>query len=314
MTEKYDFIIIGAGCSGLSSAMYGARLGMKVLVLGHSYNSGLPIGGTITMTNVVENYPGFIKTSGLYLSKQIKDHAQSYDLVTIKQEEVKEVSKIDKKEEFYVKTNKAEYTGKAILFATGTKVKKLEVPGGEKFENRGVSYCALCDGALYKDKILAVVGGSNSAACEALMLSEYAKKIYIVYRGERFKSEAAAAKKLEQTGKVEIICNTNVIEVLGNNKVNEIILDKPYKGNKSLKVEGIFVAIGHEVLSDLAKSLGVKLNEKKEIKINHMTCETNIKGIFASGDVTDKQFKQLITSVADGCTASYSAYKYIKGI
>jgi len=281
MTEEYDFIVIGAGGVGLAAAMYGARLGLKTLVLGHSYNSGLPIGGTITMTNVVENYPGFKKTSGLYLSKKIKEHAESYDLVTIKQEEALEVEK--KAEEFYVKTKKSDYLGKTILFATGTKIKKLDIPGSEEFENKGIGYCSLCDAPLYKDKVVGVVGGSDSASIDALILSEYAKKVYIIYRKEKIHPEEATLNKILKNKKIEIINNTKVIEVKGTKKF----------------------------LSDLAKKLGVNVNLKEEIIIDHKTSKTNIKGVFAAGDVTDKHFKQLITGVADGCTAAYSAFEYI---
>jgi thioredoxin-disulfide reductase len=309
MTEEYDFIIIGAGGTGLAAAMYGARLGLKTLILGHTYNSGLPIGGTITMTNVVENYPGIIKTSGLLLSKQLKEHAESYDLVTLKTEEVLEITK---GEEFLVKTKKQEYSGKTLLFATGTKVKKLEVPGAEEFENRGVNYCALCDGPLYRGKIVGVVGGSDSAGKDALILAEHAKEVYIIYRGEEIRSESATKEQIKKAGNIKIINNTNIVEVKGNEKgINEVIFDKEYEGKKEFFLDGLFVAIGHIYLSDLAKPLGIEMTKAGEIIINHKDSTTNVEGIFAAGDVTDKPFKQLITGVADGCTASHSAYEYI---
>jgi len=310
MVEKYDFIIIGAGGVGLAAAMYGARLGLKTAVFGHSYNSGLPVGGTITMTNIVDNYPGFGKTSGLYLSKQIKDHADSYDLVNIKQEEVLEIKKKDK--EFVIKTKKSEYTGKTILFATGTKIKKLDIPSSKEFENKGVGYCSLCDGPLYKGKVAGVVGGSDSAAIDALILAEHAKKVYIIYRKDKIHPEEATLNKVLKNKKIEIISNTNVDEIKGNKRVEKVILDKSYKGSKELKLDGLFVAIGHTYLSSLAKKLGVKTNKKEEIVIDHKTSKTNVAGIFAAGDVTDKHFKQLITGVADGCTAAYSAFECIK--
>jgi len=279
------------------------------LILGHTYNSGLPIGGTITMTNVVENYPGIIKTSGLLLSKQLKEHAESYDLVTLKTEEVLEITK---GEEFLVKTKKQEYSGKTLLFATGTKVKKLEVPGAEEFENRGVNYCALCDGPLYRGKIVGVVGGSDSAGKDALILAEHAKEVYIIYRGEEIRSESATKEQIKKAGNIKIINNTNIVEVKGNEKgINEVIFDKEYEGKKEFFLDGLFVAIGHIYLSDLAKPLGIEMTKAGEIIINHKDSTTNVEGIFAAGDVTDKPFKQLITGVADGCTASHSAYEYI---
>ena len=310
--KNYDFIIIGAGGTGLAAGMYGARLGLKSLVLGSSHGSELPIGGVITTTNVVENYPGFIRLTGTELAEKIEKHARSYDLVEIKEEMVKEITK--KKNGFNIKTKNEEYSGKTILFATGTKWKKLpeSVKGSREFENRGVNFCALCDSPLYKNKVVAVIGGSDSAAKDALLLSEHAKKVYIIYRGEQIHPEPINMERVEKNSKIELINNTNITEVKGEQVVTGIVLDKDYKGKKEIPLDGVFVAIGHIVLSDLAKPLGVKLNEKGEIIINHKTSETNIPGVYAAGDVADKSFKQAITGVAEGCTAAHSAYEFIR--
>ncbi len=307
--NNFEVIIVGAGGVGLAAAMYSARLGMKTLVLGATHGSELPVGGVITTTNIVENYPGFIKLTGQELAKKIEEHARSYNLVTIKEEKVLDIKKI--KNCFFVKTNKSEYKTLTIIFATGTKLRKLNVPGSKEFENKGVNYCALCDGPLFKNKIVSLVGGSDSAVKDALVLAEHAKKVFIIYRGEQIHPEPINMEKIKKNKKIEIINNTNIIKINGKKFVEEIILDKLYKGKKTLKVDAVFVAIGHIALSDLAKKIGVKLNEKGEIIINHRDSSTNIQGIFAAGDVTDKPFKQLITGVADGCTASYSAYEYI---
>ena len=309
---NYDFVVIGAGGAGLAAAIYAARLKLKTLVLGHPHSTELPIGGVITTTNIVENYPGFIKISGKGLAEKIEQHARSYDLVEIKEEQVTGIKKSDKS--FIVKTNKSEYKSKTLLFATGTKLKKLpeSVKGSREFENKGISYCALCDGPLFKNKVVAVIGGSNSAAKNALFLTEYAKKIYIIYRGEQIRPEPINLERMEKNKKIEIITKTNIKEIKGGEIVTSVVLGRPYKGKKELRVDGIFVAIGNIALSDLAKQLGVELNKEGEIKINHMNSETNVSGVYAAGDVTDKPFKQLITGVADGCTAAYSAYEYIK--
>ncbi len=307
--NEYDFIIIGAGVTGLSAAMYAARLNLKTLCLGSSFSIELPIGGVITTTDIVENYPGFIKLTGEELANKIREHAESYELVTIKDERV---NKIEKNGGFFkVITKKEEYIGKTILFATGTKWKKLDVPGSEEFENRGVAYCALCDGVLFKNKIVGLVGGSDSAAKDALVLAEHAKKVYIIYRGEKIHPEPINLKRVEANKKIEIINNTNVIEIKGDSLVRSVVLDKPYKGSNELSLDGLFVAIGHIPLSDLAKDLGVKINNHGEIIIDHKTSETNVKGVYAAGDVADKPFKQAITGVAEGCTAAYSAFEYI---
>lgn len=309
--DDYDFLVLGAGGTGLAAGMYAARLGLKTLILGHSYGAELPVGGVITTTNVVENYPGFTKLTGQELAKKLEEHARDYDLVSIKEEEATEIKK--GKKHFVIKTKKGEYKALTILFATGTKWKKLpkDVKGAEEFENKGISYCALCDGPLFKNKEVAIVGGSDSAAKDALVLAEHAKKVYIIYRGEKIHPEPINGERIERTKNIEIINNTNIKEIKGEQTVQSVVLDNEYKGKKELEVQGVFVAIGHIVLSELAKDLGVELNKKKEIKIDHQTSETNVEGVFAAGDVTDKQFKQLITGVADGCTAAYSAYEYI---
>lgn len=311
--EEYDFVILGAGVAGMAAAMYSARLGMKTLCLGYSHGSEMPLGGVITTTNMVENYPGFIKLTGNELADRIREHALSYPLVTIKEEKVDKVGKKDNI--FVVKTNKAEYSGKSILFATGTKWKKLEVPGAKEFENRGIAFCALCDAPLYKNKVTAVVGGSDSAVKDALVLAEHAKKVYIIYRKEKVRAEPVNLKRMQANKKIEVINNTNILEFKGKNLLEKVILDKAFNGSKELALNGAFIDIGHIALSDLAKNLGVNLNEKGEIIIDHKTSETNIPGIYAAGDVADKPFKQAITGVAEGCTAAHSAFEYVsKGL
>jgi len=307
--KLYDFIIIGGGGTGLAAAMYSARMGMKTLLLGFTHGTELPVGGVITTTNVVENYPGFIRLTGQELAKKLEEHARSYELVEIKNEKAGDVKKT--KDGFSVKTNKGEYFGKTILFATGTKWRKLEVPGSDEFENKGVSYCALCDGPLFKNKTIAVVGGSDSAAKDALLLAEHAKKVYIIYRGNEIHPEPINFERIKRNKKIEVVNNTNVVEIKGKEFMESVVLDKPHKGKKELELEGIFIAIGHIALSDLVKKIGVKTDSHGEIIIDHKTSETNVKGVFAAGDVTDKPFKQLITGVADGCTAAYSAYEHI---
>ncbi len=307
--KDFDLIIIGAGGAGLAAAMYGARLNMKTLCLGTSHGTEMPLGGVITTTSVVENYPGFIRLTGTELADKIKEHAQSYDLVTMKEEKAESVKQ--KGKFFEVKTSESTYIGKTILFATGTKWRKLECTGSKEFENKGVAYCALCDSPLFKNKIVAVIGGSDSAAKDAMVLAEHAKKVFIIYRGDKIRPEPINYKRIMSNKKIEIINNTNVTEIKGKQFVEKVILDKPYKGIKELELQGVFVAIGHIIISDLAKSIGVKTNEKGEIILDHKTSETNLPGVFAAGDVTDKPFKQLITGVADGCTAAFSAYEYI---
>lgn len=309
---EYDFIILGAGVTGLAAGMYGGRLGLKTLVLGASHGSEMPIGGVITTTNIVENYPGFIRLSGDELAEKIKAHALDYkELVTIKEEKADDVVK--KKDSFVVKTVNGEYSGKTILFATGTKWRKLpeSVKGSREFENRGINFCALCDSPLYKNKVVCLIGGSDSAAKDALVLAEHAKRVYIIYRGEQIRPEPINMQRVNANKKIEIINKANVVEIKGEQFVKSVVLDREYNGSRELKLDGVFIAIGHIALSDLAKKIGVQLNEKGEIIINHKTSETNIPGVYAAGDVADKPFKQAITGVAEGCTAAYSAFEFI---
>lgn len=306
--SNFDFIVLGAGGTGLASGMYAARLGLKTLILGATMGSELPVGGVITTTDSVENYPGFEHISGIELAKKLEQHARSYELVEIKNEEAVKVEK-DKKG-FKVETKKGSYFGKTLLFATGTKWRKLNIPGSNEFERKGVNYCALCDGPLFRDKIVAVVGGSDSAVKDALVLSKYAKKVYVIARNQ-VRAEPINIEKFKSDKKAEILTKTNVTEIKGDSVVKSIILDKPHKGKKEIKVDGVFVAIGHIPLSELAKPLGVETDDHGEIKIDHRTAETNVPGVFAAGDVSDKGFKQLITGVGDGCTAAYYAYEYV---
>jgi len=308
----YDLIIIGAGVTGLAAGMYAGRLNLKTLVLGATSDTEMAVGGVITMTEVVENYPGFIRLTGHELAEKLKKHAEDYsDYVSIKNEKVLKVKKKGKEGCFTVKTEEKEYESKTILFATGTKWRKLPMKGAKEYESRGVHYCSLCDGAFFKNKVVCVVGGSDSAAKEALLLTQYAKKVYMIYRGDKIRPEPINGERIKANKKIEVILNTNILEIKGEKFVNKVILDKAYKGKKELALDGVFGAIGHLPLSDLAKEIGVKLNKNWEIIINHMDSTTNVPGVFAAGDVADKEFKQAITGVAEGVTAAHSAYKYI---
>ncbi len=297
----FQTIIIGGGPTGLAAAMYAGRLGLKTLVITKT------VGGTIILTDVVENYPGFKRLTGLELTEVLKDHALDYDLVTIKESEVVDVKKM--KDFFEVITDDGTYQAKTLIFATGTKHKELDVPGSKEFANRGVHYCALCDGPIYKDKIVAVVGGSDSAAKEALVLSRFAKKVYMIYRGEHIHPEPINLERVQKTKNIEVINKTNITEIKGDRLVTGVTLDNPDKGSKEMKLDAVFISIGLIPISDLAKKLGVKTNEKGEIIINRKA-ETNVEGVFAAGDVVDTEFKQAITGAGEGVAAAYGAYKY----
>lgn len=300
--DVYDVVIIGAGVAGFAAAMYAGRFMMKTLVIGETP------GGTIILTDVTENYPGFKRLTGLELADKIREHAMEYGVDFVEGR----VTRVERRGDgcFKITTSEEAFHGKTVIFATGTKAKKLNVPGEEKFANKGVHYCALCDGFFYKDKIIGVVGGSDSAAKEALLLSQYGKKVYIIYRGEEIHPEPINKKRVEENPKIEVINNTQVVELKGKDKLEAAILSNPYNGSTELPLDAVFVAIGHVPLSQLAVEIGVETNSKGEIKIDRLS-RTNVPGVYAAGDVTDSPFKQAITGVAEGVIAAYSAYQFV---
>lgn len=301
----YDMIIIGSGVAGLAGAMYAGRMGMNVLVLGEMR------GGTITTTDNVENYPGFITLTGMELADKLEQHARAYPSVEIKDEKVVKIGKATGGK-FEVKSDTSTYQSKTIIYATGTQWKKLGAPGEKEFANRGVHYCALCDGAFYKGKKVAVIGGSDSAVKDALVLTKWADKVYIIYRGEKIRPEPINFARAMENPKIEIINNTNVVEIFGEKRVGGVKLDKPHKGSDRFALDAVFVAIGHTPLASLAKEAGAELNEKGYVKINRNS-ETNVPGFYAAGDVTDTRFKQAIVGVGEAVEAVYSAYLYLEG-
>ncbi len=298
----YDLVIIGSGVTGYGAAMYAARLDLSVVVIGNVE------GGTITLTDDVANYPGYVQLTGTELAEKLREHALDYPIF-IETGTVTDVFRT-KEKFFYVVTENKTFLAKSILFATGMKERELEVPGHDELKNKGVSYCALCDAPLYKEKVVGVVGGSDSAVKEALLLAKYCPKVYIIYRREKIRPEPINAKRVERESKIEIINNTNVVEILGEKKVIGVKLDRPHNGSDILPLDGVFIAIGGIPYSSLAKELGVELNEKGEIKVDRSS-RTNLEGVFAAGDVVDSEFKQAITGVAEGVHAAYQAYKYV---
>ncbi len=297
----YDLAIVGGGPAGLSAAIYAARYRMSCIVLAREP------GGTVVNTHLIENWPGEQSLSGMELMQKIQDHVTSLD-VEIK---MTEVSSIKKAKNFLLSSDEGKFEAKSILLCTGTKHRNLEVPGEKEFTGKGVSYCATCDGAFFKDKVVCVVGGSDSAAKEALFLSEHAKKVFIIYRKEKIRAEPINAERVDKNKKIEIINNTNVLEINGEMMVTGVTLDKAYKGSKELKLDGVFVEIGKLPKSELAKELGVKLDKSGEIIVD-TDMNTNVEGVYAAGDVISGGFKQAITAAAQGVTAVSTAFNYVK--
>src|SRR3989338_5259031 len=247
--QEYDFVVIGGGSAGYPAAIYAARFGLKTIVITKER------GGLLTTTHVVENYPGFIRLSGPELMQHMEDHVKDYD-VPIVDDEVVDIGK--EGDYFIVKARESQYKAKAVLLATGSERRKLNVPGEKEFYGKGVSYCATCDAPLFKGKVIGVVGGSDSAAKEALLLAEYGSKVYIIYRGDEIHPEPINMRRVEENEKIEVIPRTNVLEVKGDKFMTHVVLDKPQNGDKNFKLGGLFIEIGHLPQSELAKRLGVK--------------------------------------------------------
>ena len=298
LEKTYDLIVLGGGPTAIGCAIYAARFALDVLIVGKIF------GGLIATTHLVENYPGITSTSGQGLMDMFKEHMNSLRIPYIT-DEIRSIEQAS--DHFVLHSFFQKFKAKSVVIATGSERKKLGIPGEEKFAGRGVSYCATCDGPFYKDKTVCVIGGSDSAAKEALFLSQNVNKVYIIYRGDEIRAEPINKKRVEENHKIEIIYKTNIVEIKGDNTVKSVIFDN----GTEFEVDGVFIEVGSIPNSDLAKRIGVKTNQKDEIIINRKS-ETNLPGVFAAGDVADAPFKQAITGVAEGVVAAYSAFDYIK--
>lgn len=296
MSLQYDLVIVGAGPAGLTAAIYAARYKLRTLVIGKD-------AGLASYAHTIENYPGFSSISGIELLKKMKDQATSLG-VKIIENEVKEIKK-DKG--FIVFTENKKYKAKAVILALGTERKKLNLPEEAKFLGKGISYCATCDAPMFKNKVVAVIGGSNAAVMSALLLAEYAKKVYLIYRYKELKAEPIQIEKLKKNKKIEILYNSEIEKISGKNFVDAIILNN----KKKLEVQGIFVEIGNVPSTYLSKKLNIAI-DKEGFILTNQAMETNVWGVFAAGDIRKKPLRQIITAASDGAIAAFSAYLYIK--
>lgn len=303
-TQLYDVIVIGTGVAGLSAGMYAGRFNLKTLVIGE-----LP-GGIITTTHLVENYPGIPSITGFDMGTVFMEHAQKFG-AQLEFARATEITRLPAAEgkfgAFRVKTPSKEFFGKTLVYATGTEYKKLGVPGEKELSGKGVSYCALCDGAFFKNKVCCVVGGGDSSTIETLILAEHASKVYQFVRKDILRAEPINKKKAEEHPKIEIRYMTEIEEIHGTDKVTGVKL----KNGEELPIEGVFIAVGHNALSGLVAPLGVELDDHGQVKINRRS-ETNVPGVFGAGDVCDTPFKQAITGASEGVVASYFAYQFIQ--
>jgi len=299
--EAFDAAIIGSGMAGLTAAIYCRRYMLKVTVFAREP------GGLITESALVENWPGEKAISGAELMEKVRAHAEGLEAHFIFGE-VESIS--GRPGEFTVNlSGGAVETAAAVIIASGSDRRKLGVPGEKEFAGRGVSYCATCDAFFFRGKKVAVVGGSDSAAASAELLSRTAEKVYVLYRRDRLRAEPVRVERLERAGNVEIRCRTKVVEILGGDTVTGVKLDD----STTLAVDGVFVEIGFEPANRLARGLGVKLDEAGFIEVDE-GCRTSVPGIYAAGDVTTgtNRMRQLVTAAAEGAIAAESLFEDLK--
>jgi thioredoxin-disulfide reductase len=295
----HDMIIVGGGCAGLGASIYARRYNMDVIVATEM------LGGTITTTHLVENYPGFISLSGYELAENLIAHAKANNVAFKIGSRVSEITKKD--DIFYVQFGKETLMSRTVLLATGTTYRKLDVPGEKELASKGVSYCATCDAGFFRGKNVIMVGGGDSAVKESLILAEHAAHVTIVYRGaELTKAEPINLKRMQATPNIALRLKTNLVEIIGSNRVEGVKFDD----GSEMAVEGVFVEIGRIPLTEMVNSLDVEKNAKGEIIIDDMS-RTNIPGFYAAGDVSNTEWKQAIVGVAEGTKAAYEAFQYV---
>jgi thioredoxin reductase (NADPH) len=302
--EERNLIIIGSGPAGLTAAIYAARASLKPLVL-----AGITWGGQLMNTTEVENFPGFPDgIQGPELMERMMKQAKKFG-AEVRYEQANIVDlKGDPKT---IKTDENEYHAKSVIIATGAMPRKLGIPGEDKFYGRGVSTCATCDAAFYRDKVVTIVGGGDSAMEEASFLTRFAKKVYLIHRRDEFRASQIMQDRVKANEKIEIIYNTEVKEVLGEETVQKIKLFNNSKNNESeLEVDGMFLAIGHIPVTEFLKNQIEVTEDGYAIADNDV--ETAIDGVFVSGDVHDEVYRQAITAAGMGCMASLRAQRWLE--
>lgn len=300
----YDLIIIGAGPAGLTAALYAGRARLKTLIL-----EKIGVGGRILLTETIENFPGFPEgISTQELIRRMEEQVRNLDIKI----ELEEALELDCRAKS-VKTGSKRYAAKSVIIATGARPRKLNVAGEDRLIGKGVSYCATCDGPLYKEKKVAVVGGGNAVAEEALYLSRFAKEVNIIHRRNDLRASAILQERLKENKKINFILSSVVMEITGSSKVESVkIKNVGSYGEQIIACEGIFIYIGYEPETGLIKNK-LKLDEAGFI-ITDENLATSEEGVFACGDCRKKALYQVITACADGAVAAESAYKCINSL
>lgn len=301
----YDVVIMGGGPAGLTAGLYASRARLDVVLL----ERGLA-GGQIAGTNVIDNYPGFRKISGMELAQKLEDHAKDFGLKI----ELCEIKCMERKDDlFHVTTSSGDFRGKTIILTTGVKPRSLGIPGEKEYKGKGVSYCAVCDGFFYRDKHVAVIGGGDSALEEGEYLTKFASKVSIIHRRDQFRGLKLYQERAEENPKVEFILDTVVTEIKGDEFVNGLSLKNLKTGEEyEMPVDGVFVYIG-TLPNTFICELHLKTDEMGYIITDDMM-KTSEEGIFAAGDIRSKLLRQVATAVGDGAVAAVSAEKYLESL
>lgn len=295
----YDLVIIGAGPAGITASVYAARKRLNTLVISQD------IGGQAAWSGDIENYTGYQFITGPELAQKFEEHLRKFEVHLKENEEVVEVKK--EGEQVIIRTNKADYQARTVVIASGKRSRELGVPGEKDFKNKGLTYCATCDGPLFAGKDVAVIGGGNSALDATLQLMKIAKQVYLINNTPALGGDEVMREKVQAAGNVSVMNNSLVEGILGDGFVNAINIVQ--KGqHQTLPVQGVFVEIGLIPNAEFVK--GVARNQLGEIVVNSHN-ETNVPGIFAAGDVTDVPEKQIIIAAGEGSKASLSAFKYL---
>lgn len=303
----YDLVIVGAGPAGITAYLYAKRSLLEVLLV-----DKIGIGGQLLLIDFVENYPGFPEgITGFELADLFRRHIETLGL-NFKQGEVKKLEKKDNFFNLYLDNNEI-LTSKTVLLSIGASPRKLNIPGEKEFTGKGVSYCATCDGPFFKDKIIAVVGGGDTALQESLSLTKFAKKIYLIHRRNTFRATKILQERIFKEEKIEILWNAIVTEIRGKDQVEEIEIFNKEKGEKStLKVSGIFIFIGYEPNTDWLKGV-IELDNEGFI-ITDAEMRTSLPGVWAAGDCRSKIGKQIVIACGEGAVAVISIENYLQSI
>ena len=303
MAKIYDLVIIGGGPGGYTAALYGARAGLSTLVL-----EKLSAGGQMALTHRIDNYPGFPDgIDGFELAESMQQQAERFGAVT----EYAEVYNADlEAQPKVIETSEGNFYGRTVIIATGAGPRELGVPGEKELMGRGVNYCAACDGAFYKGKTVVVVGGGNTAAADAMLLSRVAKKVILVHRRDSLRATKIYHEPLMKAENVEFAWNSQVAEILHNQKVSGVVLKDVHSGElRQIDCDGIFVSVGRKPVTEF---LGDQLElDKGGYILAGESTKTNIPGVFAVGDVRTKFLRQVVTAVADGAVAVHMAEEYL---